>query len=72
MTENKLEEIFRILSESKNRILLYVQSAVFSQEQYLAVRKLILDELGLKGAEHRIRKLFGKEGGGSIEESEGI
>jgi hypothetical protein len=72
MTENKLEDIFKILNESKNRILLYVQSAVSCQEQYQAVRKLILDELGLKGAEHRIRKLFGKEGGDSIEESEGV
>jgi len=58
-----IEEIFKIYDESKNRILLYVQASV-SPEQFKALRKLILDELGLSGAEGRIKKLINKERAG--------
>lgn len=58
-----IEEIFKIYDESKNRILLYVQASV-SPEQFKALRKLILDELGLSGAEGRVKKLINKERAG--------
>ena len=59
-----MEEIFGIYDEAKNRILLYVQASV-SPEQFKALRKLILDELGLSGAEGKVKKLIdGKERAG--------
>lgn len=57
---NKTEEIFKIYNESKNRILLYVEASV-PPEQFKALRKLILDELGLSGAEGRIKQLYENE-----------
>jgi len=51
------ENIFKIYDEAKNRILLYVEAAV-SAERFKALRKLILDELGLSGAEGKVRKLL--------------
>ena len=62
MNENK-EQIFKIYNESKNRILLYIQASV-TPEQFQALRKLILDELGMSGAEGKVRKLFGEERAG--------
>lgn len=57
-------EIFKIYDEAKNRILLYVEASV-SPEQFKALRKLILDELGLSGAEGKVKKLIdGKERAG--------
>lgn len=51
------EEIFKIYDESKNRILLYIEASV-SPEQFRALRKLILDELGLSGAQGKVKKLL--------------
>jgi hypothetical protein len=62
MNENK-EQIFKIYNESKNRILLYIQASV-TPEQFQALRKLILDELGMSGAEGKVRKLFEEERAG--------
>jgi len=53
------EEIFKIYSESKNRILLFVEASV-PPEQFRALRKLILDELGRSGAEGKVRELLNK------------
>ena len=60
MENNLLEEIFKIYNESKNRILLYLQASV-SVEQFKELRKLILDELGLSGAEGKARELLKKK-----------
>jgi hypothetical protein len=57
---SRAEEIFKIYSEAKNKILLYVEAAV-SPEQFRALRKLILDELGLSGAEGKVRELLNKQ-----------
>ncbi len=57
---NKTEEIFKIYNESKNRILLYVEASV-PPEQFKALRKLILDELGLSGAEGKVKELLNQE-----------
>lgn len=57
MDTNFIEQIFGIYDEAKNRILLYVQASV-SPEQFKALRKLILDELGLSGAEGKVKKLI--------------
>jgi len=62
MNENK-EQIFKIYNESKNKILLYIQASV-TPEQFQALRKLILDELGMSGAEGKVRKLLEKERSG--------
>jgi hypothetical protein len=51
------EDILRIYSNAQNRILLYAQ-ACLPQSQFQAFRKLILDELGLSGAEGKVRKVF--------------
>ena len=63
MNNNK-EQIFKIYNESKNKILLYIQASV-TPEQFQALRKLILDELGMSGAEGKVRKLLEKERAGS-------
>ena len=60
MTE-LFEEVFKIYDESKNRILLFVEAAV-PPEQFRALRKLILDELGLSGAEGKVKKLLERNG----------
>ena len=57
------EQIFKIYNESKNKILLYIQASV-TPEQFQALRKLILDELGMSGAEGKVRKLLEKERAG--------
>jgi len=62
MNENK-EQIFKIYNESKNRILLYIQASV-TPEQFQALRKLILDELGMSGAEGKVRKLLEEDRAG--------
>jgi|GEM_PF-1536709 len=62
-----IEQIFKIYNESKNKILLYIQASV-APEQFKALRKLVLDELGMSGAEGKVRKLLEKnEGQASIE-----
>ena len=58
MTTDELQIMLRIYNESKNRILLYLE-AVVHPDQFRALRKLILDELGRSGAEGRITKLLG-------------
>jgi len=62
MGENR-EQIFKIYNESKNKILLYIQASV-TPEQFQALRKLILDELGMSGAEGKVRKLLEQERAG--------
>ena len=56
MTE-LFEQVFKIYDESKNRILLFVEASV-PPDQFRALRKLILDELGLSGAEGKVKKLL--------------
>ena len=51
--------IFKVYDEAKNKILLYVEAAV-PPEQFRALRKLILDELGLSGAEGKVKNIFKK------------
>ena len=57
------EDVFKIYDESKNRILLFVEASV-PPEQFRALRKLILDELGLSGAEGKVKKLLERGGNG--------
>lgn len=59
MDRELIEDIFEVYDQAKNRILLYVQASL-PNEQFMALRKLILDELGLSGAEGRIKKLWEK------------
>ena len=59
---NYSDDILKIYSEAKNRILLYVEAAV-SPEQFKPLRKLILDELGLSGAEGKVKDLLNKRAG---------
>jgi hypothetical protein len=66
-----LDNIFRIYDEAKNKILLYVRSAVSSNECFDALRKLILDELGKSGAEGKVRKLLERDGQAGTESSKG-
>ena len=68
MTE-LFEEVFKIYDESKNRILLFVEASV-PPEQFRALRKLILDELGLSGAEGKVKKLLGRRGDGWQEKTD--
>ena len=63
------EEVFKIYDESKNRILLFVEASV-PPEQFRALRKLILDELGLSGAEGKVKKLLGRRGDGWREKAD--
>ena len=60
MTE-LFEDVFKIYDESKNRILLFVEASV-PPDQFRALRKLILDELGLSGAEGKVKKLYERQG----------
>lgn len=60
MTE-LFEDVFKIYDESKNRILLFVEASV-PPDQFRALRKLILDELGLSGAEGKVKKLLERNG----------
>ncbi|MCK4401704.1 hypothetical protein KAW08_05325 [bacterium] len=57
MENNLPEKIFKVYNEAKNRILLYVEASVPS-ERFKPLRKLILDELGLSGAERKVRELL--------------
>ena len=59
-----IEQIFKIYDEAKNRILLYVRASVPSNECYEALRKLILDELGMSGAEGKVKRILEKERAG--------
>ena len=68
MTE-LFEEVFKIYDESKNRILLFVEASV-PPEQFRALRKLILDELGLSGAEVKVKKVLGRRGDGWQEKAD--
>lgn len=61
MNSEKIQAIFEIYNEAKNKILLYVRSAVPSNESFEALRKLILDELGKSGAEGKVRRLIEKD-----------
>ena len=61
MNSEKIQEIFEIYNEAKNKILLYVRAAVPSNESFEALRKLILDELGKSGAEGKVRRLIEKD-----------
>ena len=63
MNNNELNKIFEIYSEAKNRILLYVRSSIQNDDQFRAVRKLILDEMGRSGAEGKIKELIKNKNG---------
>lgn len=56
------EQIFQIYDEAKNKILLYVQASVSSEQQFQALRKLILDELGISGTQGKVKKLLERQG----------
>ena len=64
------EDVFKIYDESKNRILLFVEASV-PPEQFRALRKLILDELGLSGAEGKVKKLLERNGQARAEYARG-
>ena len=51
------EQVIRAIKKSQNRILLYAEAAL-PESQFLAFRKLVLDELGKSGAEGKINNLF--------------
>lgn len=57
MNDNELNKIFEIYNEAKNKILLYVRSSIQNDDQFKAIRKLILDEMGRSGAEGKIKEL---------------
>jgi len=61
MTIEEINELFEIYNEAKNRILLYLEASV-SPEQFKALRRLILDELGRSGAEGKVKKLQARAG----------
>lgn len=61
MTSNEMEQLLIIYSEAKNRILLYLEAAV-PADQFKALRKLILDELGRSGVEGKVRELMERNG----------
>ncbi len=63
MEKELVENIFKIYDEAKNRILLYVEASV-SEGQFKALRKLILDELGLSGAEGKVKRFLEKDRAG--------
>ena len=63
MKDNELNKIFEIYSEAKNRILLYVRSSIQNDDQFMALRKLILDEMGRSGAEGKIKDCIKKPNG---------
>ncbi|MBP9855062.1 MAG: hypothetical protein KBD53_09370 [Candidatus Omnitrophica bacterium] len=65
-----VEKMFEIYDESKNKILLYVESSV-SPHQFRALRKLILDELGKSGAEGKVRQLLERHGPAGTETRKG-
>lgn len=69
--ESKSVEIFKIYNEAKNKILLYVESAV-SPNQFRVLRKLILDELGKQGAEGKVRTLLERNGQAGNEFGKGV
>ena len=60
MNSNEMKALFEIYNEAKNRILLYVEASVHP-EQFKALRKLILDELGRSGAEGKVRNLLSEK-----------
>ena len=70
MNSNEMEQILCIYSAAKNRILLYLESAVPS-EQFKALRRLILDELGRSGAEGKVRELLERKGQARAESGKG-
>ena len=57
MTIEEIKQLSEIYNKSKNRILLYLEASV-SPEQFKALRRLILDELGRSGAEGKIQLTF--------------
>lgn len=61
MTIEELQELSEIYNEAKNRILLYLEASV-SPQQFKALRRLILDELGYSGAEGKIKRLQERAG----------
>ncbi len=63
MNNNELNKIFEIYSEAKNKILLYVRSSIQNDDQFRAIRKLILDEMGRSGAEGKIKELIKNQKG---------
>lgn len=70
MNSIEMEQILQIYSAAKNRILLYLESAV-PPEQFRALRRLILDELGRSGAEGKVRELQNRKGQAGIESRKG-
>ena len=52
-----LNAIITLLNQHKSKILTYTQAAV-TEHQYMALRSLILDELGKSGFELELTKLL--------------
>jgi len=55
------EQITRIYRNAQNRILLYAQASL-PQSQYHAFRKLVLDEMGMSGAEGKLKQILKGKG----------
>ena len=55
-----LEALINLINPHKNRVLLYAQSSL-SEHQFVAFKKLFLDELGKKGLESELEMLFNKQ-----------
>ena len=70
MTLEDMEQVLTIYDAAKNRILLYLEAAV-PPEQFRALRRLILDELGRSGAEGKVRELTERKGLAGIESRKG-
>ncbi len=64
MENNLPEKIFKVYNEAKNRILLYIEASV-PPERFRPLRKLILDEMGISGAEGKVRELLKERAGKS-------
>ena len=52
-----LKEILEIVSQARNKILLYGESSL-SESQFHAFRKLVFDEFGRNGIEGKLKLLF--------------
>lgn len=71
MTSEDLDQMLGIYNTAKNRILLYLEAAV-PPEQFKALRRLILDELGRSGAEGKVRALMERNGQARAENAKGV
>ncbi len=55
-----LEAIIKLINSHKDQVLLYAQSSL-SEHQFIAFRKLFLNEMGRKGLESELADLFNEK-----------